>query len=119
MTPADVAMRARVLALLPQAEAEWLARQIPPPPEPIKEKRREAVRAAIALFGTMPPTVAAKALSRAWDTYLIECWPGDRERDGVPLASSVLRRALFRLTMLSDGRSLGWRRIHDLASDTA
>ncbi|MGD0107543.1 MAG: hypothetical protein ABSC06_26415 [Rhodopila sp.] len=104
-------MRDRIMARLPPDEAAWLAQRLPDD----GPDRAAALRAALDIHPSAWPTVSARALARALDEYLSDGWEQDRLR-GAPAAHDPRRRALYRLALTNDGRRLGWRRIHDIAT---
>lgn len=107
-------MRARILARLPAEEAAWLERRLPAAACTFQD-RAAALRAALAMFPSAWPTQRARALERALDGYLSHDFATDRLAGGAP-AHDAYRTALYRLALANDGKPLGWRRMHDVAT---
>lgn len=95
--------------------AHAICRFLIDPPRPQAERRRVAVRTALAQYAGARSN-RAKQLAAAYRGYLAAAWPREQALEVLPQPRSVERCLLHRLARLNGGRSLGWRQIFDIAN---
>jgi hypothetical protein len=85
------------------------------PPRPPVERRRVAIRQAMAQYQGAPSR-RAKELERQYRGYLAANWRLERDMETLPEPRSVERVLLHRIARLNEGASLSWRQIFDIAA---
>jgi hypothetical protein len=95
--------------------AHAICRFLVDPPRPQAERRRVAVRTALAQYQGSPSR-RAKELGRRYRAYLASGWRHERDLETLPEPRSTERVLLHRLGRLNGGRSLCWRQLFDIAT---
>jgi hypothetical protein len=84
------------------------------PPRPLAERKRVAIRQALALFEGSR-SGRARLLEGAWQSYISNGWKRESDMESLAYPRSTERALLHRITRLNGGRSLGWRQIDRIA----
>jgi excisionase family DNA binding protein len=84
------------------------------PPRPLAERKRVAIRQALALFEGSR-SGRARLLEGAWKSYISNGWKRESDMESLAYPRSIERALLHRITRLNGGRSLGWRQIDRIA----
>lgn len=90
-------------------DAEWLSERHEPRWWQL-ERRNAAILVATERITATSPTVIAKALQRALSRYVASAWRFD-QATGQPALGNA---ALYRITLASKGRVIGWRTIYNI-----
>ena len=113
----DPARLNAVLAILPPADALWLAQHLEPLCQVARRRREARAEALHAAWPVLAPdqlvTPAAKIIARDLGCYLVSAWREQQHHAELPAAAFERHRVLHCVAVLSGGRALGWRTVFD------
>jgi hypothetical protein len=122
LEPHEAEQIAAILDSLPLHSRQILARalagglQIRLPRKARLDSRDDEIRRTLAQFySARPPSAAAKDFAREFDQYLSTGWLREMDLERLPLDASAKRSAFHRIARLSEGRSLAWRQVVNIA----
>jgi hypothetical protein len=95
-----------------------ICRYLIDPPRPLAERRRVAVRQALAQYSGSR-FARAEQLAARYQTYLAGAWKREKALEGLPEPRSAERCLLHRIATLNAGRALCWRHIIRIAGAVA